>query len=101
MARFSTIRELAEQLGDEEPLPPPSKPLSEGALAEVAEAMRLLSSAGRRIDQAQGALEQCRVNFDARPFRRVQECLDEAWQALQPALCAHVEALDAKGARNA
>lgn len=71
------------------------RPMSEGQLAEVAECMRLLSAAGRRIDQAQGTLQHCRVPFDVSPFRKVQECLDEAWQSLQPAMLAHLDAVEA------
>lgn len=94
MANFSTLRELAEQVGDDEPIL--SRPLGEGQLANVTETMRLLSAAGRRIDAAQGALEACRVPFDHSPFRKLSECLDEAWLALQPAMLAHIDALDAQ-----
>lgn len=98
MAHIPTLAELAALQGDKDMATCP-KPLSEGQLANVSEAMRLLSAAGRRIDQAQGTLQHCRVPFDVTPFRRVQDCLDEAWQALQPAVMAHCEAMDSQKGR--
>lgn len=95
MAAIPSLAELAALQGDKELTL--RKPLSEAAFAEVSEAMRLLTSAGRRIDQAQGALEHCRVPFDVSPFRRVQDCLDEAWAALQPAVLAHIDAVERGG----
>lgn len=74
-------------------------PLSEGQLANVAETMRLLNVAGRRLDQAQGALEHCHVPFDATPFRKVHESLDEAFRALQPAMLSHLDAVDRQKGR--
>lgn len=93
MARISTLRELAAQVGDDE-LPGHSQRLGEGALANVAETMRLLSAADRRIQAAEANLEFCRVPFDPTPFRKVSECLNEAWEALQPAILGHIEACD-------
>lgn len=93
MARIATLRQIAEDLGDQEQ-PLLRRPLAEGALAEVTETMRLLSAADRRIQAAEATLEACRVPFDHRPFRKLSECLDEAWQALQPAMLAHCDAID-------
>lgn len=80
MAQNPTLAELADLQGDLEFTLP--KPLSEAAYAEVTEAMRLLRVASRRIDAAQGALQHCRVPVDVQPFRRVQECLDDAFASL-------------------
>lgn len=97
MAHIPTLAELAALQGDKEPLL--TAPLGEGALANVAETMRLLTAAGRRIDAAQASLESCRVPFDPQPFRKLSYCLDEAWQSLQPAVLAHLDALDAQKGR--
>lgn len=94
MAHTPTLAELAALLGDNEPLL--KTPLGEGALANVAETMRLLSAVDRRIQAAQANLEVCRVPFDPSPFCKLSECLDEAWQSLQPAVLAHIDALDAQ-----
>lgn len=94
MAHIPTLAELAALQGDTEPLL--TTPLGEGALANVAETMRLLSAADRRIQAAQANLEECRVPFDPQPFRKLSDCLDEAWQALQPAVLAHIDAVERK-----
>lgn len=91
MVRIATLRQLVEELGDQECVL--DRPLGEGALAEVTEAMRLLNAAGRRIDATQGALEACRVPFDVRPFRRIQDCLNDAYATLAPIPLAHAEAI--------
>ncbi|MFZ6748052.1 hypothetical protein [Undibacterium sp. Ren11W] len=76
------IRKLAAvQASQELQLP---KPLSEFALAEVVEAMRLLGSAERRIDAAVGALQQCRLPVDYSVFKTLVEALDAAHAALEP-----------------
>lgn len=67
-------------------------PLSEGAMAEVAETMRLLNSASKRIDIAQGRLEACQLQFDVKPFRTVQECLNDAFDAISGIPLANAEA---------
>lgn len=80
MAATPSLAELAALQGDlERSLP---KPLSEAAYAEVTEAMRLLNAASNRIDECQGRLEHCRVPVDVQPFRRVQQCLDDAFASL-------------------
>lgn len=73
---------LARDLSDQELQLP--KPLSEFALAEVVETMRLLNAASRRIDAAQGAMEACRLPFDVQPFRTLQSCLTQAFDAISP-----------------
>lgn len=80
MAHIPTLAELAAIQGDLELSLP--KPLSEAAFAEVTEAMRLLNAAAKRLDECQGRLEHCRVPVDIRPFRRVQQCLDDAFASL-------------------
>ncbi|GAC1610260.1 MAG: hypothetical protein NVS3B3_18570 [Aquirhabdus sp.] len=72
--------------------------LSEGQLAETAEAMRLISSAGRHIDRTLGALQHCRVSVDADSFRNIQFHLDEAHRKLAVIPLAHINALDAQRA---
>lgn len=78
----SSLQQMAEQQFDHELKLP--KPLSEFALAEVVEAMRLLNTAARRIDAAQGAMEACRLPFDVQPFRTLQSCLTQAFDAISP-----------------
>jgi hypothetical protein len=70
-----TLPELAAQVADRDLM-------GESALAEVVESMRLLNAAGRRIDAAVGAMQQCRVPFDVKPFRSLQDCLNDAHGAL-------------------
>lgn len=60
------------------------KPLSEFALAEVVEAMRLLTSAGRRIDAAVGSLQSCRLPVDYSAFKTLTDALNDAHAALLP-----------------
>lgn len=76
------------------------RPLSEGAIAEVAETMRLLNAASRRIDIAQGRLEACRVPFDVKPFRTIQQCLDDAYFEICGIPLANAEAeINARGGK--
>jgi hypothetical protein len=98
MSMNPTLAELAALQGDRELTLP--KPLSEAALAEVTEAMRLLTTAARRIDAAEGALSHCRVPFDAKPFRRVQDCLNDAFGSLCKIPLANAEAVARQGRRS-
>ena len=72
------------------------KPLSEGAFAEVAAALRILSSADRHIENSIGALERCKVPFDHAPFKQVLEYLAQAHDAANAVVVAHLDAIDAQ-----
>lgn len=71
-------------------------PLSEGAFAEVATAMRILSSADRHLENSIGALDRCRVPFDHAPFKQALQCLAQAHEAVSAVVCAHLDAIDAQ-----
>ncbi len=73
--------------------------LSEGQLAEVSEAMRLVSSADRHLDRTVGALQHCRVSVDADSFKNAQYYLDELHSKLAAVPLTHCEALLGKRSR--
>jgi hypothetical protein len=71
-------------------------PLSEGALAELATAMRILSASDRHIDSSIGALEHCKVPFDHAPFKQALQCLAQAHEAISAVVVAHLDAINAQ-----
>jgi len=97
MRPIPPLAELAALQGDNELSIP--KPLSEGAMAEVAYTMRLLNAASRHIDQAQGALEACKVPFDVQPFKTLQQCLNEAFATVCRVPLAQADAQARRGAQ--
>lgn len=67
--------------------------LSEGQLAEVSEAMGLVSRAGRHLDRTLGALQHCRVTVDAQSFANVQYYLDKLHEQLAAVPLARINAM--------
>lgn len=73
-----------------------TRPLGEGALAEVLEAQRLLGAAALRLDASLGAMQQARVPIDETTFRRVYDVLDQAYAHVGEIVLSHLDALDAQ-----
>ncbi len=76
-----TLAELAALQGDKFNL---SKPVGEGAYAEVGEALRLLDAACKRVRGTQDTLERCGVPFDRSAFVRALAGLHDAFWAVAP-----------------
>ncbi len=84
-----TLAELAALQGDKFKL---SKPLGEGAYAEVGEALRLLNSASRHVRRTLDTLEHCSVPFDRSAFVRALAGLQDAFFAVSPVILMQAEA---------
>lgn len=70
--------------------------LEEGAMATVADVMRLVTLTSRRVDAAEGALMACKVQFDVAPFRTLRQCLDDAFDAMSATVMAHIDAVESR-----
>lgn len=75
---------------------PIAKPLSEGAVAALTQTISELVTASENIDALAGELQHCKVQFDVRPFRLLRDYIDDAIAAIQPAMLAHLDGLDAE-----
>lgn len=86
---------LAAIQGDKD-LPHQKKALSVEAFDTVAYALWMINGAETSIRVVQEALQARGVSFDVMAFQAAQMALDAAFAALQPAILAHIDALDAQ-----
>jgi hypothetical protein len=91
----ATLAELAALMGDKELTL--RRPLTEGAYAALVETIRTINRAGDRIDALCGECKAAGIPFDASPFHRLRDHLDEAHDTLQPVMLAHINAMERAG----
>lgn len=91
----ATLAELAALVGDKELTL--RRPLTEGAFAALVETLRTINHAGNKIDALCGECKAAGIPFDAAAFHRLRDHLDEAHRTLQPAMLAHLDALERAG----